>query len=285
MNSSTTHSILKRDWKHTHLKWAYSHKSQMTRQSTVRFAFSTRHKSKSGRHIEIKLILLTKGMRVQGREIKFGDKKWSKKEIANKYINKTASVSRDGHAQTRKQREQKNKTENFKSEMPTSRFRICYIASHTHWEGMYVLLWSECVNDGESGESEKWENGQNTADRDRHRESQREREGRKTDRDSCKKSVRLQQYSVPSSTGFVVGDANLINLKSTAFPSLIIAPPISRCRGFPRSFLLFSHRICHSAAHASSDGNHEPEKGPVQVLSQFLHRCQPRPSKQNIVSI
>jgi len=92
MNSSTTHSILKRDWKQI-----YSHKSQMTRQSTVRFAFSTRHKSKSERHIEIKLILLTKGMRVQGREIKFGDKKWSKKEIANKYINKTASVSRDTH--------------------------------------------------------------------------------------------------------------------------------------------------------------------------------------------
>jgi len=53
--------------------------------------------------VEIKLISAkthhegkTAGVFIE-REIKCGDKKWSKKEIANKYINKTASVSRDTH--------------------------------------------------------------------------------------------------------------------------------------------------------------------------------------------
>lgn len=57
----------------------------------------------------------------------FGDKKWSKKEIANKHINKTASVSR--RTRTNGIREQKTKRK-FSQNADVA---ICYIASHTHW--------------------------------------------------------------------------------------------------------------------------------------------------------
>jgi len=89
------------------------------------------------------------------REIKCGDKKWSKKEIANKDINKI-SFGQQGHAQTTAIRSNQKST-NIQSE--GADVAICYIANHTNWSSkcMYAMKRGGFERESEFGDREYME--------------------------------------------------------------------------------------------------------------------------------
>jgi len=111
--------------------------------------------------VEIKLISAkthhegkTAGVFIE-REIKCGDKKWSKKEIANKDINKI-SFGQQGHAQTTAIRSNQKST-NIQSE--GADVAICYIANHTNWSSkcMYAMKRGGFERESEFGDREYME--------------------------------------------------------------------------------------------------------------------------------
>jgi len=121
----------------------------------------TNQKTRASLEIEIKLISANthheekSGCTFIEREIKCGDKKWSKKEIANKDINKI-SFGQQGHAQTTAIRSNQKST-NIQSE--GADVAICYIANHTNWSSkcMYAMKRGGFERESEFGDREYME--------------------------------------------------------------------------------------------------------------------------------